>query len=162
MVNDEIAEAAGSADEKVKNWYSVPEAAEYLAVSEPTIFRWMKQNTLSFYKVGGSTRFSREGLEAVIQKTTGQREAEAVSSKCAACGHAVLLDGQLQGTGRLFFRPAKTKFWVFAEALVPTKARVCAACGYIQVHADTTKLQRLSPEQLNESRARQNIVQERG
>jgi len=139
--------AAGSADPD-KPWYSVPEAAKYLGVSEPTIFRWMKQGTLSFYKVGGSTRFSKEGLDAVIQKTTGQKEAEAVSSRCAACGHSILLDGQLQGTGRLFFRPAKTKFWVFAEALVPTKARVCAACGYVQVHADTSKLRKLSPDEL--------------
>lgn len=132
-----------------KSWYSVGDAAKYLGVSEPTIFRWMKQGALSFYKVGGSTRFSKEGLDAVIQKTTGQREAEAVSSRCAACGHSVLLDGQLQGTGKLFFRPAKTKFWVFAEALVPTKARVCAACGYVQVHADTSKLRRLSPDELD-------------
>jgi excisionase family DNA binding protein len=142
-------ETEAGQDEGQKTWYSVPEAAKYLGVSEPTIFRWMKQGTLSFYKVGGSTRFSKEGLDAVIEKTTGQKEAEAVSGRCAACGHSVLLDGQLQGTGRLFFRPAKTKFWVFAEALVPTRARVCAACGYIQVHADTTKLRRLSPEELD-------------
>lgn len=149
MSEKDTQEAAEKSGEEEKAWYSVPEAAKYLGVSEPTIFRWMKQGTLSFYKVGGSTRFSKEGLDAVIQKTTGQREAEAVSSRCAACGHSVLLDGQLQGTGKLFFRPAKTKFWVFAEALVPTRARVCAACGYIQVHADTSKLRRLSPEELD-------------
>ena len=153
MTDKSAEEAAEPKEENAKTWYSVPEAAKYLGVSEPTIFRWMKQGTLSFYKVGGSTRFSREGLDAVIQKTTGQREAEAVSGRCAACGHSVLLDGQLQGTGRLFFRPARTKFWVFAEALVPTKARVCAACGYIQVHADTTKLRRLPPDDLDEPNA---------
>lgn len=149
MSDRDVEEAVEDAAGNEKGWYSVSEAAGYLGVSEPTIFRWMKQGTLSFYKVGGSTRFSKDGLDAVIQKTTGQREAEAVSGRCAACGHSVLLDGQLQGTGRLFFRPAKTKFWVFAEALVPTKARVCAACGYIQVHADTSKLRRLSPDDLD-------------
>lgn len=136
-----------------RDWYSIAEAAEYLGVSQPTIFRWMKQGTLSFYKVGSSTRFSKEGLDAVIQKTTGQREAEVVSSRCAVCGHSVLVDGTIQGTGRLYFRPDKTKFWVFSEALVPTRSRVCTACGYIQIHADTSKLNKLSPENGEEESA---------
>ena len=131
---------------KEKQWYTVQEAAEYLGISQPTIFRWMKQGILSFYKVGNSTRFSREGLDAVVEKTTGLREAEATAGRCAACGHSVLVEGTMQGTGRLYFRPLKTKFWVFAEALVPTKCRVCTACGYIQIHADTGKLSRLSGE----------------
>lgn len=129
-----------------KDWYSIQEAAEYLDVSQPTIFRWMKQGLLSFHKVGASTRFDKEGLDAVIQKTTGQREAEAVANRCAACGHSVLVEGKLQGTGNLFFRPAKTRFWVFSEGLVPTTCKVCTACGYLQLHADTSKLRRLSPE----------------
>jgi excisionase family DNA binding protein len=127
-----------------RDWFTVQEAAEYLGVSQPTIFRWMKQGALSFYKVGGSTRFAKEGLDVVIEKTTGQREAEAVAGRCAACGHSVLVEGKLQGTGNIHFRPAKTKFWVFAEALVPTKCRVCTACGYIQMHADTSKLKKLT------------------
>jgi excisionase family DNA binding protein len=133
-----------TANEEQENWLTVQEAADYLGVSQPTIFRWMKQGTLSFYKVGGSTRFSKEGLDAVVEKTTGQREAESVAGKCAACGHSVLVEGKLQGTGNLHFRPAKTKFWVFSEALVPTKCRVCTACGYLQLHADTSKLKRLT------------------
>ncbi len=126
-------------------WYSIPEAAEYLGVSEPTIYRWMRDGFLSFYKVGGSTRFSQEGLDAIIEKSTGRREAEAAAGRCAACGHGVLLEGHLQGTGRLYFKPARTKFWVFSESLVPTKARVCAACGYVQLHVDTGRLSRLLP-----------------
>jgi len=46
--------ATNEAKESRKQWYSVREAAEYLAVSQPTIFRWMKEGHLSFYKVGGS------------------------------------------------------------------------------------------------------------
>ncbi|MBA4386817.1 MAG: hypothetical protein C0404_02480 [Verrucomicrobia bacterium] len=130
----------------VKEWYSVQEAAEYLGISQPTIFRWMKQGVLSFYKVGASTRFSREGLDAVIEKTTGQKEAEASAGTCTSCGHSILVEGKLQGTGNLFFRPEKTKFWVFSEALVPTRCRVCTACGHIQLHADTARLKRLTPE----------------
>ena len=126
-----------------KQWYTIQEAAGYLGVSQPTIFRWMKEGILSFFKIGGATRFTEEGLEAVIEKTTGQKEAELAAGRCAACGHSVLVDGQLRGAGKLYFRPAKSSFWVLAEAMVPTRARVCAACGYLQLHADTVKLKRL-------------------
>jgi len=139
------AEGAGPAQSD-RRWYSIREAAEYLGVSEPTIYRWMKDQTLSFYKVGGSTRFSREGLDAVIEKTTGRKEAEASAGRCASCGHGVLIEGRLQGTGRLYFRPDKTKFWVLADSMVGLRARVCAACGFVQMHADTAKLTKLTPE----------------
>ncbi len=128
-------------------WYTIPQAADYLGVSEPTIYRWMKDGLLSFYKIGGSTRFSQEGLDTVIVKTTGRKEAEAAAGQCASCGHSVLLDGRLQGIGLLYFKPARTKFWTFQESLVPTRARVCASCGYVQMHADTEKLSRLQPEE---------------
>ena len=127
-------------------WYSVPEAAEYLGISEPTLFRWMRSGLLSFHKVGGSTRFTREGLDAVVEKTTSRKEAEAAQGRCASCGHSVLVEGRLQGAGKLYFKPEKTKFWVFSESLVGTKARTCTACGYIQLHADTAKLSRLDPK----------------
>ena len=131
---------------EVKEWYTVAEAAEYLQVSQPTIFRWMKDATLSFYKVGGKTRFSREGLDAVIEKTTGRKEAQAAQGRCASCGHTTLLAGRLQGAGKLYFKADKTKFWVFDHSLVPTNARVCPACGYLQLYADTDKLGRLRPD----------------
>ncbi len=129
-----------------ERWYTVRGAAEYLGVSQPTIFRWMKEGTLSFYKMGGSTRFSREGLDAVIEKTVGSKEAEAAQGRCASCGHGILVGGRLQGTGRLYFRPDKTKFWVLADSMVNVSARVCAACGFVQLHADTAKLGKLRPE----------------
>ena len=128
-------------------WYSIPEAAQYLKVSEPTVFRWMRKGLLSFYKVGGSTRFSQDGLDAVAEKRTGRKEAEAAAGKCAACGHGTLIAGRMQGTGRLYFRPAKAKFWTLQEPLVEVKALTCPACGHIQLHADTAKLGRLKPEE---------------
>lgn len=140
------ADATG-AEERPKRWYSVREAADYLGVSEPTIFRWMKEGLLSFYKVGGSTRFALDGLDAVIEKTTGRKEAEAVQGRCAACGHSVMIDGRLQGMGKLYFKPDRTRFWTFEESLVPTRARVCSACGYLQLHADADKVRRLRPEE---------------
>ncbi len=124
-------------------WYTVAEASAYLGVSQPTIFRWMKQGTISFNKIGSSTRFSRENLDSVIEKSVGQKEAVASASTCASCGHRELIDGQLQGLGKLYFRPAKAKFWSLEEALVPTRCRVCAACGYVQIHADAEKARRL-------------------
>ena len=125
------------------DWYSIAEAAEYLGVSQPTIFRWMKEGLLSFYKVGGSTRLSKEGLDAVVEKTTGRKEAEAAAGRCASCGNSWLEDGHLQGVGNVHFRPDRAKFWVLSEALVPTRARVCTACGYVQIHVDAPRLRRL-------------------
>jgi len=132
--------------EKPPKWYTVREAAEYLGVSEPTIFRWMKDKLLSFYKVGGATRFTQEGLLAVIEKTTGSAEAEASRGRCAACGHSVLIDGHVQATGRLYFHPAKSKFWVMTDSMIPTTAKACPACGHIQWHTDVNKLKRISSE----------------
>jgi excisionase family DNA binding protein len=128
-----------------EEWFSIREAAEYLGVSQPTIFRWMKDGALSFYKVGGSTRFSKEGLDASVEKTVGRKEAEAAAARCASCGHGVLVSGRMQSTGLLYFKPDKTKFWTFEESLVSTRAHMCAACGYVQLHADTAKLGRLAP-----------------
>jgi excisionase family DNA binding protein len=136
--------------EGAKDWYTVREAAEYLGVSEPTIFRWMKEGTLSYYKVGGATRFSQEGLDVLFEKNTGSKEAEQVAGRCAACGHTVLIDGQFRGAGRLYFRPDKSAFWVLAEAMTPTRARVCAACGYMHVYADTAKLKKLKAQAVEE------------
>jgi excisionase family DNA binding protein len=133
-----------------KDWYSIKEATVYLGISQPTIFRWMKDGFLSFYKVGGSTRFTKEGLDAVIEKTTGRKEAEAAQGRCAACGHDILVEGNVQGNSRLYFRPGKTKFWTFQEAMVPIKAKVCAACGYVQMNVHAEKLTKLMPKDREE------------
>lgn len=132
-----------------EKWYTIKEAADYLRISQPTIFRWMKEGTLSFYKIGGATRFSKEGLDAVIDKTTGQKEAEKAAGRCAACGHDILVEGRVQGAGKLYFRPARASFWVLHEAMVPTTAKVCPACGYVQWYADVEKLKRLKPHEIN-------------
>ena len=130
-------------DTPTRDWYSIPEAAEFLGVSQPTIFRWMKQGLLSFYKVGNATRFTRENLSAVVEKMTGKKEAEAVATRCTACGHAHVIPGRLQGTGRLYFHPDRTRFWTLDESMVPTRVVVCTACGYVQMHVDADHLRRL-------------------
>ncbi len=126
-------------------WLSIKDAAQYLGVSQPTVFRWMKDGVLSFYKVGGSTRFSQENLDAVFRKNTSAQEASATRLNCAACGHHSLIEGRMQGTGRLYFKPSKVRFWTLQESLVPTEAKVCEACGYVQLHADVAKLKSLKP-----------------
>ena len=133
--------------ERGKRWYTVSEAAQYLGISQPTIFRWMKEGLLSFYKIGGSTRVSQEGLDAVVEKTTGLKAAEAAAGRCTSCGHGVLIEGRVPGTGRLYFKPDKTKFWVFADPMVGLRARVCAACGFVQLNADVSKLKKLKPSE---------------
>lgn len=124
-------------------WYTVVEAAEYLDVSQPTIFRWMKQGSISFNKIGKSTRFSKVNLDAVIEKTTGKNEADECAARCASCGHNEMAEGELQGLGKMYFRPKRSKFWILEEALVPTRCHVCTACGYVQMHVETAKLRRL-------------------
>ena len=133
-----------------EKWYTIKEAADYLGISQPTIFRWMKDGIISFYKIGGATRFSKEGLDAVIDKTTGLKEAEKAAGRCVACGHNILVEGRVQGVGKLYFKPFQASFWVLHEAMVPTKAKVCPACGYVQWYADVKKLKKLKPHEIQE------------
>ena len=34
-----------------RHWYSIKEAAEYLDVGEPTLFRWMREGKITYRKV---------------------------------------------------------------------------------------------------------------
>lgn len=129
-----------------KDNYTIREAARYLQVSEPTIYRWMKDGVLSFYKVGRGTRFTTEQLEAVKITHTAKPEAEKRKTQCACCGHGDLVPGRLQSTGLIYFKPEKTKFFTMESSTIDTKAWVCSSCGFIQLHADPDKLQRLSEQ----------------
>ena len=130
---------AGSAE----SWLSVREAAGYLGISEPTIFRWMRDGKVSFFKFGGSTRFKRENLDMVARKVTGKQEGQVHMQRCAACGHGFLVAGDVRSTGRLYFQPKKTKFFVLSDSMILTEARACPACGHVQLFADTEKLAKL-------------------
>ena len=126
-----------------KPWYSIREACEYLDVSEQTVFRWMKEGKLTFFKVGDSTRFRKEDLSMMVTKFTGEKEAEKYGTKCIACGHSVLVPGRISSTGKVYFKPYKTKFLVLFESLVDLEAKSCPKCGFIQLFADTGKLNKL-------------------
>jgi excisionase family DNA binding protein len=125
-------------------WLNVVEAADYLGVSESTIWRWLAEGALSSSWVNGTTRFTREGLDEVVRMNAGSKEL-GTDGTCGVCGHGDLVDGHVQGNGRLYFRPSRARFWVLREAIVPVRARVCIECGHVQLRADTRKLRRLMP-----------------
>ena len=66
--------------------------------------------------------------------------------ECLWCEGDRLVEGRLQSTGRIYFRPLETKFFVLADSNVNIQARVCSDCGYIDLYADTTKLKKLTKE----------------
>ena len=125
------------------SWLTVEEAAKYLEVSEPTIFRWMRDGRLSHFKVGKATRFKAEDLEAVARKVTGRQVGRELASRCAVCGHGFLLSGDVRSTGKVYFHPARATFWTLAESMVPIEARACPVCGHVQMFADTGQLAKL-------------------
>lgn len=128
------------------DWLTVKEAADYLKVSEQTIFRWMRQGKVSFFKFGASTRFRRSNLDIVAEKTTGDAEGVQAAARCAVCGHSKLIPGRIRSTGRVYFQVGKARFFVMSENMVPVKAQSCPACGHIQLFAETEKLNRLLVE----------------
>ena len=132
---------------ETRDWLSIQETCDYLEVSEPTIFRWMREGRLSYFKLGGATRFRRENLDLVARKVTGKDESESRAARCAVCGHAFLLAGRVRSTGRVHFEPARTKFFVLADSAVALDARACPSCGHVEMFADTAKLARLMREE---------------
>ncbi len=130
-----------------ENWLNVKEAASYLGVSEPTVFRWMREGRVSFFKLGNSTRFKRENLDMVARKVTATEEGEDQRTRCTACGHGYLVTGNVRSTGKLYFQPQKTRFFVLRDSMIGVSASACPACGHVQMFADTGKLDKLMHEQ---------------
>src|SRR5688500_9521054 len=112
-------------------WFSIKEAAEYLNVGEPTLYRWMREGGITYRKVGDSTRFLQEDLDSVVQVHFSNRDAERVRGICPICRGEEVIEGHLQSTGRIYFRPRKTRFWTFKDSNVETTARMCRRCGAI-------------------------------
>jgi excisionase family DNA binding protein len=129
--------------EEKPRWYSIKEAAEYLDVGEPTLYRWMRDGQITFRKVGDSTRFWKEDLDAVMQVFRSERDAEKARMICPYCHHDEMVEGRAQSTGVLYFRPVKTKFWTLKEANVETRAYMCARCGGITWFGEVEKLHQL-------------------
>lgn len=124
---------------KIK-WFSVKEAAEYLDIGEPTLYRWIKDGKITYRKVGDNTRFLQEDLDAVVEVFHRVKDIDKVRELCTFCRSPDLVDGLVQSTGMNYFRPAKTKFWTLATGNLETRARMCAKCGSIFWFGDLAKL----------------------
>ena len=128
-------------------WFSIKEAAEYLDIGEPTLYRWMREGQITFRKVGDSTRFLQEDLDAAIKVFRSKRELEKVRGTCPVCREEQLIEGFVQSTGRLYFKLKEAKFWTLKENVVPTTARMCRNCGAIALFGDLAVVEELIDSQ---------------
>jgi len=129
-------------------WYGIKEAADYLGVTEPTIYRWMRESTITFRKIGDATRFLQEDLESHVQVFRSAKDLEQAKEFCPVCHHNELVKGRIQSTGLTYFHPEKTKFWTFKSSNIETKASMCTRCGAIVWFGDKTKLTAIKQESL--------------
>ena len=124
-------------------WYSIREAAEYLDVGEPTLYRWMRDGKITYRKVGDSTRFWQQDLDSVMQVFRGERDLEKTHEACPVCHHTELVAGKVRGAGLVYFTPKTTRFWTLKDSFVGTTAWMCTRCGAISWFGDTAKLAQL-------------------
>ena len=123
-----------------KKWFSIQEAAKYLDVGEPTLYRWMRENKITYRKVGDSTRFWQEDLDSVMEVFHSDKELDQAREVCPVCRHDQLIVGKVRTTGLNYFVPAKTKFWTLKDSFIGTTAKMCARCGAITWFGDVPKL----------------------
>ncbi len=123
-----------------KKWFSIKEASEYLDVGEPTLYRWMRENKITYRKVGDSTRFWQEDLDAVMEVFHSARDLDKAREVCPVCRHDELAAGKVRSTGLLYFAPLKTKFWTLKDSFIATNAKMCVRCGAIIWFGDLPKL----------------------
>ena len=128
---------------KKTNWYSIREAAEYLDVGEPTLYRWMKEGKITYRKVGDSTRFWQEDLDAVMEVFHSAKGLDKARAVCPVCRHDELVEGKVRGAGMVYFVPRKTKFWTLKDSFIETTARMCTRCGTIAWSGNIEKLSQL-------------------
>ncbi len=121
-------------------WFSIQEAAAYLEVTEPTLYRWMREKKITFRKVGDSTRFWREDLDAVMQVFHSERSVEESRNNCPICHSNEIVDGIYSSTGLNYFQPKKTKFWTLKASNIASTAYMCRRCGAITLFGDAKKL----------------------
>ncbi len=125
------------------DWYSIKEAAKYLDIGEPTLYRWMRDRKITFRKVGDSTRFLQEDLDAVVEVHHSKCDAAEVKTRCALCHSEDVVPGAYRTTGLNFFQPRKSKFWSLHTSSIKSEAVMCANCGHISLFGDTAKLAKL-------------------
>jgi excisionase family DNA binding protein len=121
-------------------WFTIREAAAYLQVGEPTIYRWMRDARITYRKVGDSTRFLQPDLDAVIEVFPSAKPPSPAIEVCPACHHDVLVEGDLRSTGSVHFHPSQTRFWTLKDGSVKARALMCTRCGVITLKGDLGKL----------------------
>ena len=129
-------------------WYSIREAAEYLDVGEPTLYRWMRDGKITYRKVGDSTRFWKEDLDSVMEVFHSAKDLDKAREVCPVCHHEELVEGRVRSTGLNYFVPKKTRFWTLKDSYVETHARMCTRCGAVVWFGDVTKLEKLRVQTL--------------
>ncbi|MDB6059318.1 MAG: hypothetical protein JWO95_3162 [Verrucomicrobiales bacterium] len=124
-------------------WYSIQEASAFLEVTEPTLYRWMREKKITYRKIGDSTRFWREDLDAVMQVFNSERNVEESRNICPICHSNEIVEGTYSSTGLNYFQPKKTKFWTLKASNIASTACMCRRCGAITLFGDTKKLNQL-------------------
>ena len=79
-------------------WYSIKDAAAYLDIGEPTLYRWMREGKITYRKVGDSTRFWREDLDAVMEVFHREKEISSLKKACAVCHQGEMIPGVILST----------------------------------------------------------------
>jgi excisionase family DNA binding protein len=129
------------------HWFSIKEAAEYLDIGEPTIYRWMREGKITYRKVGDSTRFWQEDLDSVMEVFHSDKNLENAKKVCPLCHVGELVEGAFRTTGLNYFQPKKTKFWTLKDSNISSEAYMCTRCGAIQLFGDVKKLNDLKERQ---------------
>lgn len=135
-----MSDEASVSESNKPRWYSIQEAAAYLEITEPTLYRWMREKKITYRKVGDSTRFWREDLDAVMQVFHSERSVEDIKSTCPLCHSNEVTEGIFSSTGLNYFKPKKTKFWTLKSGNISTSALMCRRCGAITLLGDKAKL----------------------
>jgi excisionase family DNA binding protein len=143
-----------------RKWYSIREAAEYLDVGEPTVYRWMREGKITYRKVGDSTRFWQEDLDSVMQVFHSEKNLDKAREVCPICRHTELVEGKVRGAGLVYFVPQKTKFWTLKDSFVDTQALMCTRCGAISWFGETAKLATLRLQQPREDADKSTVISE--
>lgn len=65
--------------------------------------------------------------------------------QCPKCPGTSLVEGALQSTGSVRFRPASAKFLTFRTADIAIRAAMCPHCGHVALVGDPNKLRLLLP-----------------
>ncbi len=147
-------------DSPKKVWYSIREAAEYLDVGEPTLYRWMREGKVTYRKVGDSTRFWQEDLDSVMEVFHSSKDVEKTRRVCPFCHHDDLVEGKVRGAGLVYFVPKKTRFWTLKDSFIDLTALMCTRCGAITNFGDTAKLSQLRDKMPDDTEAQKKVQQD--